>query len=449
MVKVQWAPEHYKWPPRSGSAITSQFIGFMLDAYDLTFVTAMTTILAAVLMPPTLSKSVVGYYLTLLGYAFTMIARPVGSALFGNFADRIGRRDTLMITILGYGVMSALTAAIPTYAQVGWAAFWIYALIRFILGIFVGGEYAAGHPFAMEYSAPRWRGLVSGIIQGGFSWGVALGGLVVAAFTAVFGLHAMKAYAWRYVFLTGLIPAVVAFIIRYTMPDTPIFTEAKEKGQLERIPFFSIFKPPALWTFLQVLVFMTGLFFSSYSMFDFAVGIYARAGLPEGLASFYYGIMGIFAAIAATLWGLASDFLGRRRALIISAIVSAALAVPAYYLVYYSAVVRSVPLLVLGAFLMGWLSQWPWGLVPVYLSERFATQRRGSGVGFGYSSGIFISAWMPLYSIPLYGVFYFIEGTNIWFTAAFWLILAGIVYGIAAAIGPETIGIDLRIVKER
>jgi hypothetical protein len=89
------------------------------------------------------------------------------------------------------------------------------------------------------------------------------------------------------------------------------------------------------------------------------------------------------------------------------------------------------------------------GLVPVYLSERFATQRRGSGVGFGYSSGIFISAWMPLYSIPLYGVFYFIEGTNIWFTAAFWLILAGIVYGIAAAIGPETIGIDLRIVKER
>ncbi|WP_243670274.1 hypothetical protein [Vulcanisaeta sp. JCM 16161] len=135
--------------------------------------------------------------------------------------------------------------------------------------------------------------------------------------------------------------------------------------------------------------------------------------------------------------------------MIISAIVSAVLAVPAYYVVYYSAVVRSVPLLILGALLMGWLSQWPWGLVPVYLSERFATQRRGSGVGFGYSSGIFISAWMPLYSIPLYGAFAAIEGTNIWFTAAFWLILAGVVYGIAAAIGPETIGVDLRIVRER
>jgi MFS family permease len=233
------------------------------------------------------------------------------------------------------------------------------------------------------------------------------------------------------------------------MPDTPIFTEAKEKGQLERIPFFSIFKPPALWTFLQVLVLMTGLFFAVYSMYDFAVGIYTRAGLPEGLAAFYYGIAGIIEFVANIVWGLASDFLGRKPVFIISAIVSAVLAVPAYYLVYYSAVVRSVPLLVLGAFLMGFLSAATWGLVPVYLSERFATQRRGSGVGFGYSSGIFLSAWMPLYSIPLYGVFYFIEGTNIWFTAAFWLILGSIIYGIAAAIGPETIGIDLRIVKER
>ncbi|MGC8607216.1 MAG: hypothetical protein ACP5L5_06630 [Vulcanisaeta sp.] len=76
-------------------------------------------------------------------------------------------------------------------------------------------------------------------------------------------------------------------------------------------------------------------------------------------------------------------------------------------------------------------------------------RQSGSGVGFGYSSGIFISAWMPLYSIPLYGVFHAIEGTNIWFVAAFWLILAGIIYGAAVAIGPETIGVDLRIVREK
>ncbi|MFP3349772.1 MAG: MFS transporter, partial [Thermoproteus sp.] len=87
--------------------------------------------------------------------------------------------------------------------------------------------------------------------------------------------------------------------------------------------------------------------------------------------------------------------------------------------------------------------------VPVYLSERFATQRRASGVGFGYSSGIFISAWMPLYSIPLFDLFKPIEGENIWMIAAFWLILAGVVYGIAAALGPETIGTDLASAQEK
>ncbi|MGC8582196.1 MAG: MFS transporter [Thermoproteus sp.] len=424
-------------------------MGFFLDAYDLTFVTAMTSTLAAVLLPPTLSKEVVGYFITLLGYAFTMIARPLGSAVFGNLADRWGRRDTLMMTIVGYSTASALTAAIPTYAQVGWAAFWIYSALRFILGVFVGGEYAAGHPFAMEYSAPRWRGLVSGIVQGAFSWGVALGGFVVAAFTAYFGQAAMQAYAWRYVFLTGLIPAVVALYIRFAMPDTPVFSEAKNKGQLEKVPFFSLFRPPALWTFLSVFVFMTGLFFSSYSLFYFATGILEKAGLAQGAASYYYGVSGVIAAIAVTLWGFSSDFLGRRKALVIAGVVSAILAIPAFYVWYLGAATNDVALLYLGAALAGWLTQWPWGLVPVYLSERFATQRRASGVGFGYSSGIFISAWMPLYSIPLYDLFKPIEDGNIWFVAAFWLILAGVVYGIAAFLGPETIGVDLRIAQEK
>lgn len=448
MPKIQWSPEHYKWPPKAWMAILSQFIGFMMDAYDLILVTALTPILATVLLPPSLSKTTVGLLLTLVGYAFALIGRPLGSAIFGNYADKIGRRDTLMITILGYGIMSALTAAIPTYAQVGWWAFWIYATLRFIFGIFMGGEYAAGHPFAIEYSAPRWRGFVSGLVQSGFTWGTALSGFLVSSFYAIFGQSAMQAYAWRYVFLTGLVPVVIAFIIRVIMPDTPVFTEAKEKGQLEKIPFFSLFRPPILWTFLQVFLLMTGLFFSSYSLFNFATLIYTKAGLTGGEAAFYYGLAGLFAAISALTWGLASDFIGRRTAFLIGAVATAVMAVPSFYLAYYSAAVRDVVLLVLGAVLTGWFTQWVWGLVPVYLSERFATQRRGSGVGFGYSSGIFISAWMGLYSIPLYSLFKPIEGDNVWFIAAFWLMVAALLYGIGAFIGPETLGEDLRQVKE-
>ncbi len=435
-----------KWTREAKEALISQFFGFMLDAYDLLFVTAMTTILAGVLLPPHLS-GILKYYFTLFGYAFTLIGRPLGSAIFGNLGDRLGRRDTLLITITGFSIMSALTAALPTYAEIGIAAFIIFLVLRFVQGTFIGGEYAAGHPFAIEYAPTKWRGLASGIAQGAFSWGVALGGFVVALFVDALGIPAMKAYGWRYVFLTGLIPAAVAVIIRLTMKDSPIFIEAKQKNQLEKIPFFSIFKPPTLWTFLQVFVLMTGLFFSSYSLFDYATGILIGAGLSEGTASYYYAVSGIFAAIAATLWGLSADFMGRKKAFIISAIISIVMAVPSFYIWYLGAATHNSGLLYLGSLFAGWFTQWPWGLVPVYLSERFGTVRRASGVGFGYSSGLFITAWMPLYSIPLYSVFKPIEGSNIWFTAAFFLILAGILYGIAAAIGPETKGIDLSQIK--
>jgi len=83
-------------------------------------------------------------------------------------------------------------------------------------------------------------------------------------------------------------------------------------------------------------------------------------------------------------------------------------------------------------------------MVPAYLSERFATQRRASGVGFGYSSGLFIGAW-----IPLYALFYPIEDGNIWFTASFFTILAAVLYGIGAFLGPETRGVSMRDVRER
>ncbi|KUO90122.1 MAG: transporter [Caldivirga sp. JCHS_4] len=437
-----------RWTREGVGAVIAQALGFMLDAYDLMFVTSLTPILAKVLLPSKL-PAWLAYYITLFGYAFTLIARPVGSALFGNLGDRLGRRDTLMITILGFSGMSALMAAIPTYAQVGILAFIIFSIMRFIEGIFIGGEYAAGHAYAIEYSPSGWRGFVGGLLQGAFGVGVGLGGTVVALFTGILGEEAMYAYGWRYVFLTGLLPAVVAFALRYLLPDTPVFREVKEKGQLERVPFFSLFKPPVLWVFLQVMLLMTGLFFSSWSLFDFAVGVLTRAGLPLGQAAFYYGIAGYMAIVADTAWGRVSDIIGRRRAFIIGALASAIVAIPAWYSWYLGATFRNYLLLIIGTVVVGWITQWVWGMVPAYLSERFATQRRASGVGFGYSSGLFIGAWIPLYAIPLYALFYPIEDGNIWFTASFFTILAAVLYGIGAFLGPETRGVSMRDVRER
>jgi len=435
-----------EWPKGARKAITAQFLGFFMDAYDLMLVTAMLPILAKVFASP--AESALSAYLTVLaGYAVSLLMRPVGSAIFGNYADKIGRRKTLMITITGFSVMSALTGLIPTYAAIGIWAFVIFTVFRLIQGIFIGGEYAAGHPFAMEFAKKDRRGLVSGIVQSGFTWGVALSGFIVVGFYHLFGSAGMYSVGWRWAFISGLLPFVIVIFIRYFMPDSPLFTEIKEENKIEKVPFFTLFKKPVVYTFVQVFVLMVGLFFSSWSMFNATTGILTNAGLNAGDAALWYAIGGVFAAISAILWGFASDFIGRRRAFIIGAIATLIAAFPTYYFLYISALDKNYIWLIFAVLFEGLFTQWVWGLVPVYLSERFATQRRASGVGFGYSSGLFVGGWMPIFMILLAGPFHPIEGDNLWFMAGFFLFLAAILYGIAAFLGPETKEVNLREIK--
>ncbi len=119
-------------------------------------------VLAKVLLPP--ESPLLATFNIILSYSLTIIFRPLGSAIFGNLGDKIGRRADLIITVIGLGLASALTSALPTYAQVGILSFILFVLVRVLVGIFAGGEYSAGHPFAIEWTPYKWRGLVSGFI---------------------------------------------------------------------------------------------------------------------------------------------------------------------------------------------------------------------------------------------------------------------------------------------
>jgi len=101
----------------SAKAIVSQFIGFLLDSYDLTMILGIAPVLAKVLLPP--ESPLLATFNIILSYSLTIIFRPLGSAIFGNLGDKIGRRADLIITVIGLGLASALTSALPTYAQVG------------------------------------------------------------------------------------------------------------------------------------------------------------------------------------------------------------------------------------------------------------------------------------------------------------------------------------------
>ena len=237
-------------------AMLSQFLGFGLDAYDMAMVVVLAPILTSYLLPQ------VGVWLgstpRFLLYSITMAARPVGSAFFGHFADKIGRRWLLVFTIAGVGLMSLLAGFLPTYAQVGGWAYFIFSVLRFLMGCFFGGEYAVGHTFAIEFAPPQRRGAIAGFVQSGFPLGYVFAALVVAGLSAVLGSAGMLRYGWRIAFMTGVIPVFLAFWIRSSLHESPEFEKAKASGKVAKAPFFTLFKPPQLWAFLQVFFFMTG-----------------------------------------------------------------------------------------------------------------------------------------------------------------------------------------------
>ncbi|AWR95713.1 MFS transporter [Acidianus brierleyi] len=426
----------------TAKAVGSQFLGFLLDAYDLTMILTIAPVLAVVLLPP--SSPLLAAFSVILAYSLTIIFRPVGSAIFGHFGDKLGRRTDLIITVLGLGVTSALTAALPTYAQVGILSFILFVIIRIGVGIFAGGEYAAGHPFAMEWTPYKWRGLMSGLVQGGFSFGAALAAAVLALFISIFGQKALEIYAWRYLFLTALIPAVIALAVRLFMRDTPIFSNLKANNKIRKSPFTDLFRKPYRRDFFQVMLYMTGMFFFAYALFAFVPTIleHKPSVFPLGTADDIYTISTIAAFFGALSFGALSQIVGRRKLTLIWAIATAIIAIPIYYMLMYGATIDSVAIAMIAGIIIGVITQGPWGIIPIYLSERFKASMRSSGVGFGYSSGIFLGGWFSIY-VPLMHEYLFKSidtPTNIWFSTAVLLLIGAIIVGIGQYLGPETLG---------
>ncbi|AWR96919.1 MFS transporter [Acidianus sulfidivorans JP7] len=433
----------------SAKATVSQFIGFFLDSYDLTMILSIAPVLAKVLLPPSSSPAaaLIATFDVILAYSLTIIFRPLGSAIFGNLGDKIGRRKDLIITVLGLGIGSALTSALPTYAQVGILSFILFIIIRIVVGTFAGGEYAAGHPFAMEWTPYKWRGLISGIVQGGFSFGAALAAVVEGIFIAVFGLTAVETYAWRYVFLTALAPAVIALAVRLSMKETPVFQDIEKKKIIRKTPLKDLFRKPYRRDFFQVMIYMTGLFFSAYSLFAFVPTILEHTpsvfSLGEATTIYSYGTYGAFAA--AVIFGALSQYIGRRKITLWWSIITFIVSIPVYYLLIHSASLGNAALASLASILIGILTQAPWGIVPIYLSERFKASMRASGVGFGYSSGIFIGGWFSIY-VPLMHEYLFKSidtPNNVWFSTAVLLMIGALLVGIGQLLGPETLGTKL------
>jgi MHS family proline/betaine transporter-like MFS transporter len=432
-------------------AMFSQFLGFGLDAYDMAMVVVMAPILTKLFISPGGSLAW-QYTKILLLYSITMAARPVGSAFFGHYADKIGRRWLLIFTIAGVGVMSLIAGFLPTYAQMGGWAYLIFSVLRFLMGCFFGGEYAVGHTFAIENAPRDRRGAIAGFVQSGFPLGYVFAALVVAILSAICGDARMLRYGWRIAFMTGVVPVFLALWIRSTLHESPEFEKAKASGKVVKAPFLTLFKPPQLWAFLQVFVFMTGLFLTDYSVYGFLPSILTLGGRGFNTTTFslIYGFALFLSFLGYNFYGWLSDKTGRKILTLWYCVFLVVFAVPVYYVLYHAAVARNLKMAILGCCMAGMLKL-SWGMLPAYLCERFPTKTRATGVGFGYSAGALLGAWFNIYVLMAHKIPFInaIEKQDLWLSPAVILTIGAIMTFVSLLFSPETKDLELDEVGEK
>ena len=340
------------------------FLGWSLDAFDFFILTFCISALATQFQAK-VSAVTEAVFITL---AF----RPVGAFLFGIMADRFGRRITLMVDIIAYSVFELASAFAPSLK--------VFIVTRALFGIAMGGEWGVGAALAFETLPPEKRGFFSGLLQEGYAVGFLMAALVYGT--------AFQFVGWRGMFVIGALPAFLVVYIRAQVDESPAWLQGRiaKQGAKEEVGWLG---KNAL-TFLGPFALMTVLMFAfnsfSHGTQDLYPTFLTKGHLLGPRAVMFVAVVANLGALAGgILFGTWSEKIGRRRAIVIAAL----LAIPVIPLWAYS---RSIPMLALGGFLMQFMVQGAWGVIPAHLNELSPPAVRGTFPGFAYQLGNFLSS---------------------------------------------------------
>src|SRR5215204_3372340 len=370
-------------------------------------------------------------------FAATLVGRPLGAIIFGHFADAIGRRRTTIISITGFGVCTLLMALLPGYQQWGVAAVIALIILRLVDGAFIGGEYSAANPLAMEYSPKEKRGLYAGIIQSGYPLAFA----AISAITAVLlflltadGLNSPYVqWGWRIPFFIGAVLAFVMAAYFYFFVDESELFEAS--GGTES-PLKTLFSGENLKNFLQVFVLMSGFWLSLNTVSAVLPGLLrSQVGLSNTNVTITLVIAYITVALAFVGAGVLSQRIGRRTLLMWLGGLMAVVGTFLYYLLIGTASDNLLMVILLTTIITVLVSS-NWGLATSYINERFHTSVRASGFGIGYSLAVILPSFYAFYQAGL-AAFMPFE-----YTALPLLVIGAVLILAGAAWGPETKDVD-------
>ncbi len=338
--------------------VLAAYLGWTLDAFDFFLMVFMFEDIARDLHSST--QVVVTAVLLTLGM------RPIGAFVFGRLADRFGRKPALTWNIIAFSVLEMASGFAPTMTTL--------LIVRALFGVAMGGEWGVGSALAMESIPASARGFVSGLLQVGYPSGFFLASL------AVYLLY--DRLGWRYMFVLGVAPAVLAFFIRRGIDESPAW-HAEPRGARPAIgPLLRRHWKLAAYAVLLMTAFN---FFSHGSQDAYPKFLKVEHHFNTQLTSLLTAIGNVGAICGGLFFGTLSQSIGRRRAIMIAAL----LALPVLPIWAFG----STPLMLgAGAFLMQISVQGAWGVIPVHLNELSPPEIRGTFPGFVYQLGNLLAA---------------------------------------------------------
>jgi len=355
-------------------------VGTAIEWYDF----FLYGFLAATVFPkiffPTLSP-VNGILAAFTTYFVGFLARPIGGAFFGWFGDRVGRKSTLIATLLLMGIATALIGLLPGYVQIGLAAPILLATLRFLQGAGVGGEWGGSVLLSQEYGDDRRRGFWASWPQAGVPVGLALAALALLAFRALFPGAAFLGWGWRIPLLLSLVLLLVGLYIRLRILETPAFTKVKEEGRIARAPLGDVIRYNWREIILSALLRSAEQApFYIFTTFLLAYGVEAL-GLPLNLLYIGLIITALVSLVTLPTFGAISDRVGRKRWYLIGTVLMAVFAYPYFLLLQTKNPVIVVIAIVLSVSVC---HDWLYGPQAALIAERFGTKLRYSGASLGY-----------------------------------------------------------------
>jgi metabolite-proton symporter len=414
-------------------AVIASTIGTAIEWYDFFLYSTVTGLVFAKLFFPH-SDPWVGTLEAFAIYAVGFIARPVGAAIFGHYGDRIGRKSTLIATLLLMGLATAAVALVPTYESIGiWGAV-ILTVLRFIQGVGVGGEWGGSVLMSMEWArTDSSRGLVASWPQFGVPCGLFLANLAVLAFSQMSGEQFLT-WGWRIPFGMSLVLVAVGLYIRMGILETPVFAKLIAERKVDRTPMLSVIRKHPKEILLSALARMAEQApFYIFTAFIFSYGI-DTLHVSRNFLLFAVLAASMLSFVSIPLFGHLSDHIGRKNMYMIGAAVTGV-----FGFIYFAMLNTGSETVIFFAIILSLIPHdMLYGPQAALIAESFTGNLRYSGSSLGYQLASLIAGGpAPLIATWLFGT------THSAYAIAIYIAICAVITLAATALMTDYTGKDI------